>query len=228
MPYVDLRTVRIEFYGDHPAILGGEPEDIIVGEIPSFVANPSPEEVMQAVQEAWVESGYPPRFVMDRRAYGDWGASGGTQELVVQLMTDPGVKLLVEDLAWKAAQGGALGAGSLMAQKVLAKLGEIKRRGQEHEREAEEKRREEEPGDSTPIPADYPPTPTLDAAVWGAQRSVASAYRFKWDELVTEEATGGEQGSEVILHHPPSGRRFRVKVGPSGYEWSTKLLESRS
>lgn len=228
MPYVDLRTVRIEFYGEHPAIPGTEPEDIIVGELPSFGADPNPEEVMQAVQEAWAESGYPPRFVTDRREYGDWGASGGTQELIIRLMTDPGVRLLAEDLAWKAAQGSVLGTASFMAQQVLKKLGEIRRRDQEHEREAEKKRREEEPGHPTPIPADYPPTPTPDAAVWGAQRSIASAYQFKWDELVTEEATGGEHGSEVILLHPPSGRRFRVKAGPSGYEWSIKLLESKS
>lgn len=129
MPWVEMKSVRFEFYPDHPMVPGSEPEVLIVSEVPTVSAlGASTEDFIELVEDTRKESGYPPSFIDDRRIHTDWGASGGAQEIVIQMMADPGVRIVAENLAMKVAEGGALGAGSLMAKKMLEKLKEMRQR----------------------------------------------------------------------------------------------------
>lgn len=224
MPYFDMRTIRFEFYLDHPQVLGSEPEYLIMSEIPSLPGvDIDTEEITQVIEDARKESGYPPNFMVDTRTQTDWGASCGGQEIVIQFMIDPGVQAVAENLGWKMAQGGALGAGSLMTQKVLGKLGEILRRDrQKAQQQADEAAEEHEALAQESI---HEQRTDLDWSVMRAQMSIAGAYRVEWDDLELENADGVAAGAKIILRHIPSGRRFRVRVGRSGYTVSIKSLK---
>lgn len=228
MPWFDIKTVRFEFYLDYPNAPGSEPEYVIVREIPSFPGvDTDAEEVTQVIEDARKESGYPPNFMVDTRTQTDWGASGGGQEIVIQFMSDPGVQDIAENLTWKMAQGGALGAGSLMAQKVLGKLGEILRRDRQKARQQADKELERYKALAQESICDEEHT-DLDWSVMRAQMSIAGAYRVEWDDLELENADSVVTGAKIVLRHVPSRRRFRVRVDHSGYTISIKSLEPHS
>lgn len=226
MSYVDLKSVRFEFYTDHPMAAGSEPEVLIVSEVPTVSAvGASTEDFIQLVEDVRKESGYPSSFIDDHRTYTDWGASGGAQEIIVQMMTDPGVRIVAENLAMKVAEGGALGAGSLMTKKMLEKLKEMRQRdGKQAQHDVE--RQTEEHGHPVSVPiADQPVD--LDWSVMRAQVSIASAYRLGgWDDLELESAKRFEDTARVLLRHTPSGRRFSVQVDRDGYSMAIRPLKS--
>lgn len=225
MPWFDIRIVRFEFYLDHPNAPGSEPEYVIVSEIPSFPGvDTDTEEVTQVIEDARKESGYPPNFMVDTRTQTDWGASGGGQEIVIQFMSDPGVQDIAENLTWKMAQGGALGAGSLMVQKVLGKLGEILLRDRQKARQHADKemKRYKVPARESVYDEEHT---DLDWSVTRAQMSIAGAYRVEWDDLELENADSIATGAKIVLRHILSGRRFMVRVDHSGYTISIKSLE---
>ena len=224
MPHFDMRTIRFEYYLDHPQAPGSEPEYLIISEIPSLPGvDVDTEEITQTIEDARKESGYPPNFMVDTRTQVDWGASGGGQEIVIQFMSDPGVQALAEDLGWKMAQGGALGAGSLMAQKVLGKLGEILRRDRQ--------KAQQQGGVTTDEhgvlaqESAHKQRIDLEWSVMCAQMSIAGAYRVEWDDLELENADSVAAGAKIIIRHTLSGRRFRVRVDRSGYTISIEYLK---
>lgn len=218
--HFDIRTVRFEFYEEHPMAESVEPKHIITSELTLLSDKNNDEQALgQIVEEARVESGYPSTFVTDTRTQADWGASGGGQEIVVQLMTDPGVRVVAENLAWKATQGAALGAGSLMAQSVLKKLKQVRRKDR-----AELDDEMEEPNENTGRSQHT----DLDWSIMRAKVSVASAYKMEWDDLDVANANLVEDISQVVLEHLPSTRRFRIIVDKDGYSMSIEPLNLSS
>lgn len=226
MPWVDMKSVRFEFYTDHPMEPGSEPEVLIVSEVPTVSeVGASTEEFIQIVEDTRGESGYPPSFIHDHRTHTDWGASSGGQEIVVQMMTDPGVRMLAENLTMKVAEGAALGAGSSMAKKMLEKLKEMRQQDKEQAQQDAEKLSEEH-GRPAPEPIAGQPV-DLDWSVMRAQVSIASAYRLEdWNTLELESAERFEDGALVSLRHKPSERRFRVRLDRDGYSMAIMILQS--
>ncbi|MGI8649706.1 MAG: hypothetical protein ACR2KW_04920 [Rubrobacter sp.] len=199
---------------------GAEPRYIIISELDLFADGSSEAEKLgQIVERGRVDAGYPNTFITETRTQTDWGASGGGQEIVIQLMTDPGVKAVAENLAWKATQGAALGAGSLMAQSVLKKLKQLRRKDRDESNDETEEPQEN---------ADQVQHADLDWSIMRAKGSVASAYKLEWDDLDVANANRVEDVSQVVLEHLPSTRRFRTIVDQDGYSMSIEPLSSSS
>lgn len=226
--WADIRTIRFEFYKDEEslALPDSKPAAIIFSEIPTMPSRePSPDldELVGILEEVMRESGRPPHTLKDTRFFRDWGASGGVQEVIVQMITDPGVVAVAESLGWKLIQGTALGTGSFVTQQVLRKVTESR---QAQQKEAQEVDDEQSAEMGVPIPEErvYESPPDLDYSIRSARSSVSSAYELEFDDLEVREANRLSDHSEVMISHPPSGRDFVAKIDRSGYAVSIRPL----
>jgi hypothetical protein len=211
LSYVDMRSYQVQFYTDHPAIPGSEPEQVVV--LILNAGDPEQDNIVEQIEELAFES-RTSYFLEDKRGYANWGASGGTQEIIIQLMSDPGVRDVAENLGWQVAKGAAFGAGTLFLQGLVARIRELRQRDMGQEGQSKETS-EHEPSKPTSLSAEDQWPALYWLSTW-AQTFTANAYGVDSNELDIQRSELTDEGARVTLLHKASGRRFSVKVDESG------------
>ncbi len=163
----------------------------------------------------------------DERSYTNWGASGGGQSVIIQILSDPGVQMVAEYAIKGTIMGIASGAASLFTKQVIEKAQNINRQGKEASRRYEEQMAGEH---GHPIEA----SPEIELAesgllpyIWRGTQYTANAYGLAREDLTCESSKQYEDSTQLTLVHELSGDRFSVKVNRDISLLYIRKLESR-
>lgn len=209
MPYADQRVIQVRQYGDDPRAPGSEPEELVVCIIPSLPGSSDVDlnELRQTVEEAARLSGVHNYLLDGRHGLMHWGASGGTEEIVISLLSDPATQAIYA----QAAGGAVSGAATALTERLI--------NWSRQTRERNEERAQRVSGLSS-LPTAAGPTQTsvgLDWMIMWSRIYAARAYEIEEGRLELEDAELKPNGAYVTFRDEEAERRIGAEVSDAGY-----------
>lgn len=128
----DHRTIVIQEYAETADLTNSNPDQVTVFILPTMMGvEPDMEELSGAVKDSLRSADVYPHALKESHTQFNWGASSSGQEIIVQLLADPYIRMAAE----QSVKGLSFGSASLFVQQVIKKVQRIRKHESERSKQ---------------------------------------------------------------------------------------------